>query len=278
MSFFARITAVLTAGLLLSGCGTVKYAADSFGNAIDYVFAPGPTETQQMAGTDRELTLPAPRNGSIPLEPPMQTPASAPDYASSLSRPGVNTYGMDSAAGAYATPDGGMAAPRDSSVTVYSLDEVYGSSVYPQGAAPQQQQQRTWYQLQPGAPPVDKSPWSGRSGSAAPNTIQFNHGVTSLNGEGKEKAALFARSYSTGSGATVQVDGHASLRTESHDPVTSRLVNLKVSMDRALSVSKELIRDGVPPEAIRTTGWGDTRPSFDEASSRRVEMGVVGSY
>ena len=49
-------------------------------------------------------------------------------------------------------------------------------------------------------------------------------------------------------------------------------------MDRALSVSRELIRGGVPAERIQTTAWGDTKPpvggySMDpEAASRRVEI------
>ncbi|MBU0859741.1 MAG: OmpA family protein, partial [Alphaproteobacteria bacterium] len=70
----------------------------------------------------------------------------------------------------------------------------------------------------------------------------------------------------------------ASSRAEVSDPVERRILNLKMSMDRAFRVSSDLIRSGVPATAIKTTVYGDTRPAGPmdskdgEAASRRVDI------
>jgi outer membrane protein OmpA-like peptidoglycan-associated protein len=98
--------------------------------------------------------------------------------------------------------------------------------------------------------------------------IFFPHGSSRVSATGKQVIDDVIR---RGSGM-VEVVGHASARAEANDPVEKRIVNLKMSMDRAFKVSSALMRNGVPAEAIVTTAYGDTRPAGGEDVSRRVEI------
>jgi outer membrane protein OmpA-like peptidoglycan-associated protein len=98
--------------------------------------------------------------------------------------------------------------------------------------------------------------------------IFFPHGSSKLSAAGRQVIdSMAARG-----GGYITVEGHASARGEAADPVEKRIVNLKMSMDRAFNVSSDLIRKGVPPEAITTTVYGDARPAATEDTSRRVEI------
>lgn len=97
--------------------------------------------------------------------------------------------------------------------------------------------------------------------------IYFPHGSSKLSPAGREVVDSVAAR-----GGYVEVEGHASARAEASDPVEKRIVNLKMSMDRAFRVSSALIRKGVPPESIKTTVYGDARPTGDEQTSRRVDI------
>ena len=74
------------------------------------------------------------------------------------------------------------------------------------------------------------------------------------------------------------MEGHASTRAEAKDEVQRRIINLKISMDRAMNVMRQLIRDGVPAGAIQVTAHGDRVPPVAvpggdaEAAARRVEI------
>ncbi len=71
----------------------------------------------------------------------------------------------------------------------------------------------------------------------------------------------------------VSVEGHASKTTQTPDPIKSKILNLKESMNRVQAVSQKLMEDGVPAEKIKTTAWGDTKPSgVGEAQDRRVDI------
>ena len=106
--------------------------------------------------------------------------------------------------------------------------------------------------------------------------IYFKHGSSALDGTAREVLGAVAQDNQMG--GTLQVEGHASERVETSDPVAKRIINLKISMDRAYQVSRELIKKGVPATAIETRAYGDTRPAFSapgidgEAASRRVEI------
>lgn len=158
----------------------------------------------------------------------------------------------------------------DSNVTVYPLDggvprtEVSAPGLMPPSGA-----------AQPYQSPFNQS----YAPAASPAYIYFNNGSSSLGQYDKIKIEdvsdkLRMTNYSN----LVQVEGHASTKTATRDPVQKRIVNLKMSMDRAMNVSRQLIKEGVPADIIQTTAWGDTRaPAATDgmsadAAARRVEI------
>lgn len=125
-------------------------------------------------------------------------------------------------------------------------------------------------------PPAAEVPYSSPfPASAAPFSavtvngaqIYFKHGSSRLSPADQSVLSGVATR-----GGFIEVEGHASTRAEANDPVEKRIVNLKMSMDRAFKVSSSLIRKGVPPEAIKTTVYGDARPAGSEETSRRVDV------
>jgi outer membrane protein OmpA-like peptidoglycan-associated protein len=109
------------------------------------------------------------------------------------------------------------------------------------------------------------------------NKIFFKNGSSAITGGGQDVIDQVAANASAGQ--LVRVEGHASKRAGSKDPVRRHLVNLKVSMQRAVNVSQALIKKGVPAPNIKTTAWGDTQPPFltgldmdEETAARRVEI------
>ncbi len=200
---------------------------------------------------------------------------SSSDIARGVSSDNVEVYGLDrtAAPGMAGTPgygsgggDGGMPSLNDPSVTIYPLDGGgwMGGSGTPGIVAPSGMRQGF------------DSPFDS-TGALEPARVYFQHNSSLLNPAAKKVVGFVAENHPAGSGG-VRVEGHASARTALKDPVKAHMVNLKVSMDRALSVSRELIRKGVPAEAIETKAWGDTRPALSsfggdtETASRRVEI------
>ena len=76
----------------------------------------------------------------------------------------------------------------------------------------------------------------------------------------------------------VRVVGHASSRAGGGNETNRQANNLSMSMKRAMSVTKALIKRGVPARSITTSALGDTQPSgpkqgMDEDQvNRRVDI------
>lgn len=108
-----------------------------------------------------------------------------------------------------------------------------------------------------------------------PHRIHFRHGSSTVDVAGQRVIQDVARG---AHGGRITVTGHASERAEAADPIARRIINLQMSMNRALSVAQALIREGVPAAMIETRAYGDTRPALAEAgmdaeaASRRVEL------
>jgi outer membrane protein OmpA-like peptidoglycan-associated protein len=162
---------------------------------------------------------------------------------------------------------GGVVSSQDSSVTVYPLDgdaapPPIASSGPPEALTPSPS---------PSYPPRGGMDMQG----VEPARLYFAHGAVKLDAPAKQIIKTVAQ---RAGGGAIQVEGHASTRTATTNAVEGRIVNLKVSLERAYDVTRELIRDGVPAEAIQTRAWGDTRPALPvggksaEDASRRVEI------
>jgi outer membrane protein OmpA-like peptidoglycan-associated protein len=223
-----------------------------------------------------------PRSTVAVTNAPFYTPKSAAGGS-------VQIYGLDGAAPA-AEPaagfkplssDGGMRSGRDGSVTVYPFDNGYGRGemrplpIGPtSGLTPMMAPSTVRPAAGPGPTAYLGPEWGGWGGYGS-TRVYFEHGVAQLDDQAKQVIENAVRNSRP---LTVQVDGHASTRVETDDPTEGHVVNLKISMDRAYNVTRQLIRDGVPAQAIRTSAWGDAHPAFAaegksaEDASRRVEI------
>ncbi len=75
-------------------------------------------------------------------------------------------------------------------------------------------------------------------------------------------------------GKKIRVEGHTDT-----DPIRSTkgqfMDNLDLSLGRAATVSRYLIKHGIPANDLATVGFGDTHPKATKDKSRRVEIVVV---
>lgn len=147
---------------------------------------------------------------------------------------------------------------------VQTLQEP-GVSIYPVGANPYAPPPARYM---PAPAPMDVS-------SAAPEaTVYFNHGSAQLSPHDQAQLRAVSEKAKFAPVSRISVEGHASKRAGTGDPVRDNIVNLKESMNRAFEVSKTMMMNGVPAEKLKTTAWGDTKPPYDgsEDKARRVEI------
>lgn len=108
-------------------------------------------------------------------------------------------------------------------------------------------------------------------------TIHFANGSDALDSQDvhvlRKVAALHQQN-----GGVVRVIGHASSRTRNMDEVRHKLVNYKVSAERADAVASALVRLGLPKDAIVVGAASDSDPVYlevmptGEAGNRRAEI------
>lgn len=182
---------------------------------------------------------------------------------------GVTTYSLEGG-------NAGKISSTDPSVTVFPFsDDMYTTGVRhnPRAGTPRGPADNLTPELPMGAGAYrgadDVAMFTGN-----PNTVYFEHGSSALNATARQVIASAARNY----GGSVHVAAHASQRAQTNDPVERGILNIQMSMKRAMAVTKQLIRDGVPPEAIKTTAYGDAQPAVPEtdrqaeAKNRRVQI------
>lgn len=111
-------------------------------------------------------------------------------------------------------------------------------------------------------------------------TVGFRAGSAALSQSARRQLRRIAAMYKK-RGRAIRVEGHASSRTRNMDSVQHHLVNLNVSLDRANAVARELVRRGVPPEALFVAAMSDSQPLYYEvmpagdAGNQRVEIHFV---
>lgn len=203
-----------------------------------------------------------------------------------------NGGGMDSYGGGgyapmpnYSEYAGGVPAAQDSGVTIYPVEGGgagytggYAGGSYPGMTSTFSGSYGSSVPSYSGAPEGQKQSELGSGYN--PSKIYFGHGSSSLDSQDRQVLREASEQAKFSPVERVRVEGFASSRTQTGDPVQSRILNLKESTNRALTVSSELMRDGVPAEKIETTAWGDTRPPMNgsEAEARRVDVYTGGGY
>ena len=148
--------------------------------------------------------------------------------------------------------------------------EAYGVSTPQPNGAPAQNYNSTQIAAAAPAPINEGQP---RSGAEPVGMIYFRDGSSDLSSDDRrvlEQIAEIQRAY----GGVVSVIGHASVGGTDSD----QQANQRISEARANAVAQELMRYGVPLDAIRAGAAGDSQPLFSEAATngeagnRRVEV------
>jgi outer membrane protein OmpA-like peptidoglycan-associated protein len=113
-----------------------------------------------------------------------------------------------------------------------------------------------------------------RSGSGE-TQIFFRYGSSRLGSIDKQKIASAADSARFAPVSKVTVEGFASRPTQAGtNSVEAHVLNLKESMNRSFAVSKEMLRNGVPAEKIKTVSWGAAKATGDDSYDRRVDISM----
>jgi outer membrane protein OmpA-like peptidoglycan-associated protein len=117
----------------------------------------------------------------------------------------------------------------------------------------------------------------GARGTQQLATIQFANGSARLSDRDRTILREVAGQYRQ-RGGTLRVVGHASSRTSAGDLERHRQANARVSAERAEAVARELVRLGVPAQAIYAGAVSDANPKYfefmptGEAGNRRAEI------
>lgn len=218
--------------------------------------------------------------------------------AQEMSGTDVHVYSLDNNAASTGLPEAAAkegpqkyqtirsVVSEDSSVTVYPFDggtmvEAAHKQSMPQPTAPIRLAPPTGNAQAPSqdggmGQPLSWQPQERQSHKIAPSRIYFAHDSVKLTPSGHEVVGHVVKDFQQGE--KLSVEGHASPRAEQKNPIERKIVNLKVSMERALSVSRALMLKGVPADAITTKAYGDTRPPMisggmdPNAAARRVDI------
>ena len=120
-------------------------------------------------------------------------------------------------------------------------------------------------------------PLSRTSQTVQVATIYFGNGSSRLQARDRavvhDVVAMFEET-----GGAIRIVGHSSGITASRNSGRGKLVNFKVSLDRANSVAAELVRNGVPAKYIDVVAHGADSPVYAEyspngaAGNRRAEV------
>jgi outer membrane protein OmpA-like peptidoglycan-associated protein len=108
-------------------------------------------------------------------------------------------------------------------------------------------------------------------------TILFDNGSARLSPRDHKIVRSVVQLYRQ-KGGRVRVIGHASSRTRTMDPVRHKMVNFKLSTDRAQVVRDALVRAGLGRQDIGIQGVSDSQPLYyevmpsGEAGNRRAEI------
>ena len=302
--------------IALAGCSAVPDAVNPvewYKGAAGWFDSEDEAESPAEATVVTEPTPAAdesfPNLASVP-EPPVQTydPAQRQDLAEgliadrehasyvdmTLRGAGATGFPAASATGMISEPlfsAPAPAAPEPASPTLTAAAQIEPAPAAPEPALPTL---AAAAQIEP--PPAPAAPESvasaedaGGAGAqetaavypgapqAPARTIYFAHGSTSLLAKGREllrEVAVWQRE----KGGAIRVVGHSSSRTGDMDPVRHKLINFKVSLDRANAVAQELIRLGVPSDKLIVSAKSDAEPIYfeimplGEAGNRRVEI------
>lgn len=271
--FYKVLSLVLVVGML-SACGTIDEVFKSDSSSDVKVINRADAGAPPPAGLTPLTSDRPPSTQRVPQPAPGQPYAGnfQPDNLMSvynqISRGGVQMYDPaqngDMAMVSGGGYTGGVPAPQDSRVTIFPIEGGYLSDVQQGYSAPVS------------SPYVNTGYGAGAGATYRPGETQifFKHGSARLGSGDERKLSEVAEQAKFSPVDRISIEGHASHRAQTGDPIMDRVVNLKMSMDRTYAVSRSLMQKGVPAEKIKATSWGDTRQpdGIPEDQARRVDI------
>lgn len=114
--------------------------------------------------------------------------------------------------------------------------------------------------------------------SARKLVVHFANGSSKLGRKAKKELRTAAEAYKTNRRGVIRVVGHASHFTKNMNLARHRMINFRVSLDRANEVARELMRQGVDASAVRVEALSDADPIYYEhmpegqSHNRRAEI------
>ncbi len=272
---FLTVTVGLVAVLALSACEhDLTWKGEKPPRVVDA--KTGQPENQPQSGLASAPTGIDRLNAAPGLQPPAKfPPPNERDLMVMTDKLGgsVEIYDLNSDVpraygGGTASASGGMPSSVDSSVMVFPVDGAYPGQA--QASWPNSILPTNSMTASPGMGGGKASPHAGSG--YAPSQIFFKHGSSRLGSGDRRVLNEVADKAKFAPVDRISVEGFASRPTGVSDPIESKIVNLKQSMNRAFTVSSQLMRDGVPAEKIKTSVWGDTKSTGSEAQDRRVDI------
>jgi len=95
--------------------------------------------------------------------------------------------------------------------------------------------------------------------------IIFNYGSAGLDREDRGVIKEIAQ-YARQTGGAITVVGHASTRSGARTARAREIGNFRISLSRARAVAAQLIREGVPAQAVQVTAVSDSQPRYQESA------------
>ncbi|MBT3787634.1 MAG: OmpA family protein [Alphaproteobacteria bacterium] len=254
--------------------------------AVTAKMAPMPTPTSVVSAPARVATTPPP----APLPPLISGAAPAP---------------VQVAGNGYVTPT--MAAPSFPNAGQNALSQMFAASLAQSAStvstapasstfnSPVAQPINAGQSSLPGIvlaayndPLTGKSPASvtvnpgaalvSAPASARKLVVHFGNGSSKLGRKAKKELRTAAEAYKTNRRGVIRVVGHASHFTKNMNLARHRMINFRVSLDRANEVARELMRNGVDASAVRVEAVSDADPVYFEhmpegqSHNRRAEI------
>lgn len=111
-------------------------------------------------------------------------------------------------------------------------------------------------------------------------TINFRSGSSTINPKGHKKIKKVLK-LALAKNAKIKIVGHASTRTKDMDIISHKLLNFKISDERAHSVAAVFIKNNFPLERLITEAVSDSKPLFHEVmpagtyANQRTEIYLI---
>ncbi len=296
MILFSRPLLCLAVLLTLSACDTSGLLKQEYQSLADDFISQAPPSVVSSASTKAPVFVESGDSVSHVIEGDMQNRMSAPSHDDDVSD-SVEIFDLDSPRSVASMSPAPVSAPmmqqpammnmsyeqvpfaaqelptNDSSVTIYSLGDTpddYGMAGFYGARGNQKGVELSAF----AGADSSLNMFSAQSGESS-NKIFFKHGSSRLGTGDLRKISNLAGKAKFVPVDYITVSGYASRPTQvGSNSTEAQILNLRQALKRSEKVAKELVRQGVPGDKIKTVGWGAGKASGNEVQDRRVDISM----